>query len=398
MNNFNIGNYIRVVKEAFISSRGQGPAGILILDQIGELLSPPVFFDDAKISKLVNHTINLPSEMVSMVTSQNIADQIIQGFKNNVNPDINPYMVDNVCDSLLRLINNDPNLATTYKNNLSEVFEKQDRATFLAVALVYAVGIPNIESSKYYPEIDIPYLLEANYRCPNCNRNLVIRSRGRSSYHYHISLIFKDTFDDFLKNEITSKFSPPSNVDSYENKIALCIQCYAEYEDHPEFEIFEKLYKKKRTFERARVINENMHGLDIEREIYTVLKGLEELNKDNVGSLLSLDPKMIVDKIPNDVILKDEVTKWVLKYYKFIEDQFSSIDSAGITNFNIIATQIKLAFERFDNSGDFTQREIFSILSRWLMEQIDYPEDKLGIVNIVMAFFVQNCEVFNEIS
>ena len=398
MNSFNVGNYIKVVKDAFISSRGQGPAGILVLERIGELLSPPIFFDDAKISKLVNHTINLPSEIISAVTSQNITDQIIQGFKNNVRRDINQYMVDNVCDSLLRLINNDPNLAKTYKNRLNDVFQKHDRTTFLAVALIHAVGIQNIESSKNYPEVDIPYLAEANYRCPNCNRNLVIRSGRGNFYHYRVSLIFKDTFTDLLKNEIASKFSLPSNVDSYENKIALCIQCYAEYTDRPEFEIFEKLYEKKRTFERTKEINESMYGLDVEREIYTVLKRLEELNEDNIDSLLPLDPKMIVDKIPHDVILKDEIATWVLKYYKFIEEQFSNIDSAGVTNFNIIATQIKLAFEKFNSSGEFTQREIFSILSRWLLEQIDYPEDKLGIVNIVIAFFVQNCEVFNEIS
>ena len=114
--------------------------------------------------------------------------------------------------------------------------------------------------------------------------------------------------------------------------------------------------------------------------------------------MTEFDPKEIVEKIPDDVVLKDDVTRWVLKYYKYIEKQFSDLDTTGITRFSVIASQIKLAFEKLDALGTMTQKQIFNRLSLWVVDKIGYSIDNLNVVNIITAFFVQNCEVFYEIS
>lgn len=397
MSSFNIGDYILIVKDGFVSSKAQGPAGSLILDQLGGLLVPQIFVDNAKISKLVNHTINPPIEMINAVSNREIVDKVILNFNNEVARDINAFTIENVCLELLKLINNDPAYAKKYKEKLNYIYETENRQTFLAYAFVHVIGNQNITFSKTNFSESIPFFNETNYRCGNCNRSLIRKDRGNDVFSYEIALIYKDSFPDSLKRDISTGFNLPKIIDSSENRIVLCPGCFANYENYPDKETFSKLYNKKRSFEQTVIVDEITRDLDIEAEIFIVLNGLENISKDTTGVLLTFDPKKLVDKIPDDLILKDDVTQWVLKYYKFIEEQFSNIDSSGSTNFNIIATQIKLAFEHLDNMGTLSKREIFSILSNWIANQIGYPINKIGVVNIVVAFFVQNCEVFYAI-
>ena len=85
-------------------------------------------------------------------------------------------------------------------------------------------------------------------------------------------------------------------------------------------------------------------------------------------------------------------------YYKYIEKLFSDLDSTGINKFNVIASQVKLAFENLNSFGTLSQRQIFTRLSEWILDKIGYPKESINIVNILVAFFVQNCEVFYAIS
>lgn len=394
MSFFNIGEYILVVKDAFVSSKAQGPAGSLVFDQLGCLLVPRIFVDNAKISKIVNHTINPPIEMINAVSKKEIVDKVVFNFNNEVAKDINPFTIENVCLELLKLINNDLSYAKKYKDELNHIYENENRSTFLAFAFVYVIGNQNVTISKSNSAENIPFLNETNYRCGNCNRSLVLKVRGSDVYSYEITTIYKDSFPETLIQDISVDFKLPTVVDSSENKIALCPNCFLTYENYPDKETFSKLYNKKRSYEQKVIVEEITRDLDIESEIFTVLKGLENLNNDSAGVILSFDPQKLVNKIPDDLILKDDVTQWVLKYYKFIEEQFSNIDSYGSTKFNIIAAQVKLAFEHLDKRGTLSQREIFSILSNWIAGEIGYSTHKIGIVNIVVAFFVQNCEVF----
>jgi len=397
MDRYNIAEYITIVRKGLVSSSGQGPAGMLLLGEIGGLLTPRIDFDDTKISRICNHINEVPIEIVRAVSEPRFVSTVISGFQTNVSRDFNPIIIDNACHRLITLINNEPNLYKDNKDFLNFSFNNHDRATFLAYALVHVVGMTNTNDSKDTTVEEIPYLSEASNHCPLCGNDLVRTYRGRRNAFYGITMVYDDEFDYDTKKELEAVHPAPSSIDTYTNKIALCLNCYSGYRANPTQDAYLKLIEKKQSFERNLEIDSALSGIDVEKSLERIINDLGNLSSDKVAGLLPLDPKEIKEKIADDVILRDDVTHWVLKYYKFIEQQFSNLDSSGITRFKVIANQVSTAFENLDALELMSQQEIFNRLSKWMADELGYSLDMISVVNIMIAFFVQNCEVFHAI-
>ncbi|PKK97436.1 MAG: hypothetical protein CVV57_09745 [Tenericutes bacterium HGW-Tenericutes-2] len=398
MDRYNIAEYITIVKKGLVSSSGQGPAGMLLLGEIGSLLSPRIDFDDTKISRLCKHINEVPVEIVRAISDSSIVLNVISGFQTYVARDFNPITIDNACHRLITLINNEPNLHTDNKNLLNHSYLNDDRATFLANALIHVVGMTNTNDSIDTTYEEIPYLSEANNHCPLCGNDLVRNIRGRRNAFYGITKVYDEEFDDETKKELESVHPAPSSIDTKDNRIALCLSCYSDYRANPTHDTYQRLISKKQSFERNSEIDAALSRIDVEKSIEKIINDLGNLSSDKAAGLLPLDPKEIKDKITDDVILRDDVTHWVLKYYKFIEQQFSNLDSSGKTRFKVIANQVSTAFESLDALELMNQQEIFNRLSLWMADDLGYSLDMISVVNIMIAFFVQNCEVFHEIS
>ena len=83
MDRYNIAEYIAIVRKGLVSSSGQGPAGMLLLGVIGNLLTPRIDFDDAKISRLCKHINEVPVEIVRAISNPLIVSSVISGFRTN---------------------------------------------------------------------------------------------------------------------------------------------------------------------------------------------------------------------------------------------------------------------------------------------------------------------------
>lgn len=398
MDSYNISEYISIVRKGLTSCSGQGPAGVMILEQIGNFIEPRVFFDDTKISRLVKHMNNVPAEIINAVADPKFINLVISGFKSNVAKDFNHTTIDNVSLSLIRSINNDHTLAETYKEHLNAIYLSHDNSTFLAHALVHAVGRENTNQSKQTPVSDIPLLSETSNHCPLCGKSLIKNSKGREISNYEITKIFDDLFDEDTKKILEKVYPAPLMPDSFDNKIALCLSCFGEYRADPTIENYESLWTKKRQFKNNVEISNELADVNIEKELSDIINDIGSFTENKIGGLIPMDPKEMVEKIPDDVLLKDDITRWVLKYYKYIENQFSNLEAKGITRFSIVAKQVSLAFDRLDARGNMTKREIFYQLSKWMCDSLSRPISEISVVNILIAFFVQNCEVFYAIS
>jgi hypothetical protein len=395
---FNISEYISIVKKAFVSMSAQGPAGIALMECIGSLLVPEIRYDDTKVTRLVKHANEAPDEMVRAVSDPSFVMKVYNQFKISCEPDLNIMTIDNVCLKLINLINNEHSLASTYKSNLNSAYSATNKSWFLVLALCHAITMSNTNSSKTTTSDEVPYLIEAKNNCPNCGSQLIKSARGRNICSYGITKIFDEMFDEEIKRELISIYPAPLRTEIVENKIALCVNCYSDYRANPTQSMYKKLFDKKRSFERQAKIDSELNDLDVEDELYTIIQDLGELTKSQEAGLLPLDPKEVIEKIPEDVVLKDTVQYNVLKYYKYVEKQFSNLDSSGTSRFKVIASQVNLAYETLDARHDMDQKEIFNRLAFWVADQLGYPHEKISVVFIMIAFFVQNCEVFHAIS
>ena len=73
------------------------------------------------------------------------------------------------------------------------------------------------------------------------------------------------------------------------------------------------------------------------------------------------------------------------------------MDRDGTGDFNLIASEVKLAYQKLDN-GLLSQDEIVNGLAEWIKNKSGVGSKNMRACHIVVAFFIQNYEVFREIS
>jgi len=159
---------------------------------------------------------------------------------------------------------------------------------------------------------------------------------------------------------------------------------FAEYHEFPEV-------KEQSTSSHGYGIKDVLKKVGLEREIKDVIVALDTVR--DVGELeeLSLNSLRIDQKIlPENTLLLNKLTTNVLQYYYFIRDALSETN-----NFECIALDIRKAFLKLEKTCQ-SQDEIIDELTIWIWEQTG-RKSKIAC-EIVVSFFVQNCEVFNEIT
>jgi len=90
-------------------------------------------------------------------------------------------------------------------------------------------------------------------------------------------------------------------------------------------------------------------------------------------------------------MLRMETQHNVVTYYRYIESIFSESDA----NFDLIASEIQTVSAKFEDAG-MSQGQVINQLAEWIRNQRQLDADKSMACRIVVAFFIQNCEVFHK--
>lgn len=104
----------------------------------------------------------------------------------------------------------------------------------------------------------------------------------------------------------------------------------------------------------------------------------------------------IADKFESHyMILKNKIELYACNYYYFIKETFQNLESTDQVHFNIIASEIKTSFLKCEKELS-NKSDIFYSLVGWLQSQIVGSSSEAS--EVVISYFVQNCEVFHEIT
>ena len=246
---------------------------------------------------------------------------------------------------------------------------------------------------------DTLLLLETDNKCPLCGAPLMFRNGKRKDVkRYKITQIFPDNvsmdlylaFSKYLKMSID--YSHPDNL------IALCSECSTDYLSDPTIEEFLRLKKIKTKLQQRRKIQMSMENIDIEAEICDVVNGLSNIDDSRELAELRMDALKVQEKIePVNRLLIDAITDDATHYYNYIEELFAEADEKESGTFDRVASEVNLAYKKIKDN-DLTQNEIFSYMSHWLKEKLPIEHRNDMAISAVISFFVQNCEVFDEIS
>lgn len=399
MNELNISSYIQILQSGLMENDKQESAGVFLLsaindqDYVGEHGYRTDNLSSKKISRLVSRLDPVPDVIKQASTKQCVIDDTIQYFRDKVMKDLNPHLKDDVIDKLVKLINIDTTIPDSKKTSLIALHTGGDDARFLAEVFLYAVNKPNKKTADDIVEYeDAPLLGEANFECPLCHKKLVETVKGQAIKRYRITQIFPDDLDEETAATFDAVFKAPSRLDIPENLIALDEDCSDRYLLSPTVEEYKKLRETKEILSRNFAAKAAVNTIQLEEDIRTVLDALGKIRSESELVQLEYDALRIDEKFkPENFILKTETQIQVVMYYRYIEKVFSESE----VDFDMIATEIRLSSQKLENSG-MSQAEVISALSEWIRNKAGLGPDGQFACNIVVSFFIQNCEVFHK--
>lgn len=243
-----------------------------------------------------------------------------------------------------------------------------------AIPVVVSVSsITNdVSLNKQFEHYAQELLHETGNKCPLCGQLLYIKTRGGTRPCYEIAKIYEN------------------EEDEYDNLIALCPTCKAQYV-YAEDEEKDELFTIKMDLSSLLRINELISTWDVVEGIEKVIQAIPNIPPESLMEL-RYDPVKIKDKIDiqTDFGLYQKVVNYASIYYSDIEQIFKDQVVQNHFKYETFCQQVKARYTAFFEEG-LDKPIIYDALVTWLMDRT--RGDRI-FCEIIIAFFVRKCEVF----
>jgi cytochrome c553 len=240
---------------------------------------------------------------------------------------------------------------------------------------------------------DLRFIIEVDGHCPLCGKSLVAEKNGRSLKRFEIAHIYPHSP---TKEQIKTLqgLRRLADSESFENRIALCLDCHDRQDFHTTVKDYNRLVKIK---EQLLLHTKAMDQLSPECIGEQIEEVLRMLTKSSIEKLepLKLEAVCVDEKIENNFLLLYKIREYVLGYFRYVQECFKQLESEGKLRQKVIASKMKTSFLMLNSAGR-SQEEIFTALAEWLYNQ-SQKKHKIAC-EIIIAYFVQDCEVFDVIA
>ena len=248
------------------------------------------------------------------------------------------------------------------------------------------------------------FLNEVDFKCPICGKLLQSKNQKKQKEKmFQIAHIYpnrptKEQFETLLGLERLGE-----NCESFENKIALCKECHGTQDFNTSKEDYLSLLNKKKKFLTKSALWDVTVSLGLESKIEDVIDDITKVTSEDIKELV-YNPVPLAEKFETkEFMLQTKVSGYVTSYYPFVRDTFKKYDGKNNFSFSVLSGQIKACFEKMETlSAD--KNIIFKQMVNWLQaKRIKKFEDKIQddlqmACEIIISFFIQNCEVFHVVS
>lgn len=239
------------------------------------------------------------------------------------------------------------------------------------------------------------YLKEVYFRCPLCGEILRHRKQGKPNKLYEIAHIFPNRPTEEQYEQLSKLERFGDNSEAFENKIALCKNCHDQQDYHTTKEDYLNLLEIKRHLLQLTDLHESTLTMGLELQLADVVKKVCTLREEEMAAL-NYSPVRLTRKFSsNELLLKKRIGAYVTDYYPYIRDCFK--EQEGIDGFRLdaLSLQIKCCFIKMEGISE-NKSDIFDHLVDWIKSKT--RSTSKDACEAVISFFVQNCEVFHEIT
>lgn len=239
--------------------------------------------------------------------------------------------------------------------------------------------VPVYDDTELKRRYGVALLHEVNMHCPNdgCFKPLYLESPSMSSFDYNIVTI-----------------NPRLDQDSKENMIALCPECARRFNFNKSPEMISRLEDIKLDLSLLTETSDKLSSEQIVAGVSKVIKKIALIPPDHVMNL-NYKPSKVINKMDKtDAALYIKIMHNVSGYYPDVESLFKQEEAEGNIDYQRFCDQIKWQYKDACGQGH-SQTQIFESLVDWLVGETNEPRT---FCEVVISFFVQKCEVFDEIT
>lgn len=247
---------------------------------------------------------------------------------------------------------------------------------------------------KLSPAEEMALIFQVSRACPLCGVVIFYTKKsGGTQRGYEIAHIYplnpteKETV--LLKAE-ERLASDPNHVD---NLIPLCLKCHGQFDKPRTREEYRDLLSRKKTHIRGEQFQSLQARYPLESEIQRIMSALYDEHIDSSTPDLSYDPKTLDQKLNGSITrpTKRIIHHHVNDYFQYIRRKLLEFESTKPTAAELISSQVR-TFYLAQKELAVSQEEVFKNVVSWMVSKTD--PSTADAAEIVAAFFVQNCEVF----
>lgn len=224
-------------------------------------------------------------------------------------------------------------------------------------------------------------LSEVGYKCPmtGCFKNLLIKKDANSEWFYNIIPVSGDITEE-----------DPANL------IALCPECAKKSLMSLNSENFKELRKIKNFFSSQSLIENDWHeSPELLKSVGKVIDKLSKIPFDKLCSL-NYNPVEVDRKIKKDnPQLYYIIKNFVVNHYHNVDNLMKDAEIGQFLDYERFSMIIRWHYKDLIKQKNISQELVFEKLSKWLA--LATNESELSC-QIVVAYFVQKCEVFDDIT
>ncbi|MCT4661861.1 MAG: HNH endonuclease [Tissierellales bacterium] len=235
---------------------------------------------------------------------------------------------------------------------------------------------------------------EVGGRCPLCGKVLSYKKKKNIYKAFEVAHIYpanpRPEEEVLLENE--GRLS--EDVNDLKNVIAVCRICHKKFDTPRTIEEYRQWMRLKRKLLQDAAIRDTYEIFNIEEDIKVILEKLNDEKIEVELVQLSYD-SLKIDEKANETLpfaIKRTVKNDVVDYFDYIRRNFISMNQEQPYKFETLASQVKTFYLKCMQINQ-NQERVYDSLVEWLNEKTNGYSKRA--CEIVIAFFIQDCEVFS---
>lgn len=241
------------------------------------------------------------------------------------------------------------------------------------------------------PNQNIVLINQVDSICPLCGKKLMYDKKNQKRKDYEVAHIYPLSPSPKEQLLLKDEDRLSENVNDLDNLIPLCPSCHTQFDKPRTVEEYRKLSAIKKKLINKDLDRQKWYDFKIENEIMQIVSSLNSAS-EKINCKISYDVKDVNNKMQLlSPLVSRRIRTNITQYFPFVKEQFALLEENSPSSSEMISMQIKTYFLSL-KKDQRTDEDIYPSVVEWIYAKTQKTSKEAA--EIIVAFFIQNCEVF----